>query len=136
MRKIKSSVCEKDRVVCTAQPGELAFYYQAFGTGERIVLFVGTKDKAIPFSESVFLYFRKNGRCFDGRSGFSLTIKELYSVDKRHYRNPKLAKLFDRLPGAIDLAIREQNLKNEQVRNNSDGNHTTKTVYEDRTLAA
>ena len=137
MKKINnSSVNQKDRIVCVALPGELEFYYQTFGNGKRIALFRGENDKPIPFSGSVFNYFRENGRCFDGHSGFSLTIKELYAVDKSHYRNPKLAKLFERLPGAINIALREHGRQKEQIKRNNRANNADKLIYEDRELAA
>lgn len=137
MKKINnSSVNQKDRIVCEALPGELEFYYQTFGIGKRIALFRGENDKPIPFSGSVFNYFRENGRCFDGHSGFSLTIKELYAVDKSHYRNPKLAKLFERLPGAINMALREQSRQTERVKRNNRVKNADKVIYEDRELAA
>lgn len=137
MKKINnSSVNQKDRIVCVALPGELEFYYQTFGNGERIALFKGENDKAIPFSGSVFNYFREKGRCFDGHSGFSLTIKELYAVDKSRYRNPKLAKLFERLPRAINMALRENSKQKEQVKRNNRAKNADKLIYEDRELAA
>lgn len=137
MKKINSSsVNQKDRIVCVALPGELEFYYQTFGSGKRIALFRGENEKLIPFSGSVFNYFRENGRCFDGHSGFSLTIKELYAVDKSRYRNPKLAKLFDRLPGAINIALREHSRQKEQVKHNIRTKNADKLIYEDRELAA
>ncbi len=137
MKKINNlSVNQKDRIVCIALPGELEFHYQALGTGKRIVLFKGENDKAIPFSGSVFNYFREKGRCFDGHSGFSLTIKELYAVDKSSYRNPKLAKLFERLPGAINIALRENAEQKEQDKHNNKGKNADKVIYEDREFAA
>ena len=117
-------------------PGELEFYYQSFGNGKRIALFKGDNYKAIPFSGSVFNYFRENGRCFDGHSGFSLTIKELYSADKNRYRNPKLAKLFERLPGAINIAVRLNTAKKKQVKHNNTVKNTDKVINDDRELAA
>lgn len=122
--------------MCVALPGKLEFYYQTFGNGKRFALFKGEKDKAIPFSRSVFNYFREKGRCFDGHSGFSLTIKELYAVDKSRYRNPKLAKLFEHLPGAINMALREQSKQTEQVKRNNRVKNADKVIYGDRELAA
>lgn len=137
MKKINSSsVNQKDRIVCIVLPGELEFYYQTFGNGKRIALFRGENDKPISFSGSVFNCFRENGRCFDGHSGFSLTIKELYAVDKSRYRNPKLAKLFERLPGAINMALREHSKQKEQIKRNNKVNNANKVIYEDCELAA
>lgn len=106
MKKIKHSINQKDRIVCVALPGKLEFYYQTFGNGKRMALFKGENDKAIPFSGSVFKFFRENGRCFDGHSGFSLTLKELYSTKRSYYRNPKIAKVLDRIPRQIDAVLR------------------------------
>lgn len=136
MKKTKCKINSKDRIVCVALPGELEFYYQTSGNGKRIALFKGENEKAIPFSGSVFNYFRENGRCFDGHTGFSLTIKELYAVDKSRYRNPKLAKLFERLPGAINMALREHSKQTEQVKRNNRVKNADKFIYEDRELAA
>ncbi len=137
MKKIKnSSVNQKDRIVCVALPGELEFYYQTFGNGKRIALFRGENDKPKPFSGTVFNFFRENGRCFDGHSGFSLTIKELYAVDKCRYSNPKLAKLIERLPGAINMALREQSRQTDQVKRNNRDKNADKLIYEERELAA
>lgn len=138
MKKIKNStINQQDRIVCTALPGELVFYYQVYESGERIALFKGEDDKPIPFSGSVFNFFRERGRSFDGHSGFSLTIRELYSVDKGYYRNPKLAKLFNRLSHAIDTAIRENNEQKEQVKQSQKvTKKNEKVYYDDRELAA
>lgn len=48
-----------------------------------------------------------------GGRGFSLTIKELYE-DCKMYRNPKIGKIFDRLPGMIDYVLRENAEQKEQ----------------------
>ncbi len=89
-----------------------SFYYQPSKSKERLYLFT-TED----FSGSVFAYFRDNGRCMGGR-GFSLTIKELYE-DRKMYRNPKIGKIFDRLPGMIDYVLRENAEQKEQDKHNN-----------------
>lgn len=137
MKKINSSVNQKDRIICVALPGELEFYYQAFGSRERIELFKGEDDKAITFSGSVFAYFRDKGIGHDKRSGYSLTIRELYSADKGHYRNPKLSKLFYRLADAIDTALGENVKQKEQVKlHQKPTKKNDKVYYGDRELAA
>ncbi len=130
MKKIKnSSVNQKDRIVCVTVTGAHKFYYQPYKSKERLYLFT-TED----FSGSVFAYFRDNGRCMGGR-GFSLTIKELYE-DRKMYRNPKVGKIFDRLPGMIDYALREAAEQKEQVKHNNRVKNADKVIYYDRELAA
>jgi hypothetical protein len=123
MRKIKHNFHTKDRVICVALQGEIKFYYQAFGTRERIDLF---KD-FIPYSGSLFNYFRQRGRCLSDR-GFSLTLNELY--ERKKYENVKLAKLFDRLPSAIDRALSECSKHNEQVKYTSIVKNADKVIYD------
>ena len=98
MRKMKEKHNEKDRIVCVALPGKQSFYYQPVGTKERLWLF------DTDFSGSVFAFFRKNGRCLDGR-GFSLTCRELYKLGCG--RNPKINKVLDRIPAQADYVLRE-----------------------------
>lgn len=130
MKKIhNSSVNQKDRIVCVTVTGAHKFYYQPSKSKERLYLFT-TED----FSGSVFTYFRDNGRCMDGR-GFSLTIKELYE-DRKMYRNPKIGKIFDRLPGMIDYVLRENAEQKEQDKHNNKVKNADKIIYEDRKLAA
>ena len=130
MKKINnSSVNQKDRIVCVSVTGAHKLFYQPNKSKERIYLFT-TED----FSGSVFTYFRDNGRCLDGR-GFSLTIKELYE-DRKMYRNFKVGKLFDRLPGMIDYVLREKTIDKEQVNLNDKVPNVDKVIYEDREIAA
>ena len=130
MKRIKnSSVNPKDRIVCVTVTGAHKFYYQPCKSKERLYLFT-TED----FSGSIFAYFRDNGRCMGGR-GFSLTIKELYE-DRKMYRNPKIGKIFDRLPGIIDYVLRENTVQKEQVRHNNRVNDSDEIIYEVRELAA
>ena len=130
MKKIhNSSVNQKDRIVCVTVTGAHKFYYQPSKSKERLYLFT-TED----FSGSVFTYFRDNGGCMDGR-GFSLTIKELYE-DRKMYRNPKIGKIFDRLPGMIDYVLRENAEQKEQDKHNNKVKNADKIIYEDRKLAA
>ena len=130
MKKINnSSVNQKDRIVCVSGTGAHILFYQPNKSKERIYLFT-TED----FSGSVFTYFRDNGRCLDGR-GFSLTIKELYE-DRKMYRNFKVGKLFDRLPGMIDYVLREKTIDKEQVNLNDKVLNADKVIYEDREIAA
>lgn len=131
MKKIKnSSVNNKDRIVCVTVTGAHKFYYQPYKSNERLYLFT-TED----FSGSVFAYFRDCGRCMDGR-GFSLTVKELYE-DRKMYRNHKIGKIFDRLPGMVDYVLRENNEQKEQVKQNQKAmKKNDKFNYEDRELAA
>ncbi len=75
MRKIRGNFNQKDRVVCVTDLGCHEFYYQPAGSKERMLLF--TTDE---FSGSIFAYFRDKSRNMNGR-GFSLTVRELYSVD-------------------------------------------------------
>ena len=130
MKKINNSlVNQKDRIVCVTVTGAHKFYYQPSKSKERLYLFT-TED----FSGSVFAYFRDNGRCMGGR-GFSLTINELYE-DRNMYRNPKIGKIFDRLPVMIDYVLRENAEHKEQAKNNNKVKNADKVIYEDRKLAA
>ena len=130
MKKINNtSVNQKDRIVCVTVTGAHKFYYQPYKSSERLYLF-STED----FSGSVFAYFRDNGRCMEGR-GFSLTIKELYE-DRKMYRNPKIGKIFDRLPGMIDYVLRENAEQKEQDKHNNKVKNADKVIYEDLELAA
>ena len=131
MKKINnSSVNQKDRVVCVTVMGAHKFYYQPYKSNERLYLF-STED----FSGSVFAYFRNNGRCMSGR-GFSLTIKELYE-DREMYRNAKIGKVFDRLPGMIEYALRENVKQKEQTKQHLKvTKKNDKVYYDDRELAA
>jgi hypothetical protein len=130
MKKINNtSVNQKDRIVCVTVTGAHKFYYQPYKSKERIYMFI-TKD----FSGSIFAYFRDNGRCMGGR-GFSLTIKELYE-DRKMYRNPKIGKIFDRLPGMIDFVLRENAEQKKKVKCNNRVKNPVKVIYEDRELAA
>ncbi len=129
MKRIKSQVNLKDRIVCLTVTGAHKFYYQPYKSNEHFYMFT-TED----FSGSIFTYFRDNGRCMGGR-GFSLTIKELYE-DRKMYRNPKIGKIFDRLPGMIDYVLRENAEQKEQVKHNNRVKKADKVIYEDRELAA
>ena len=130
MKKINNAtVNRKDRIVCVTVTGSHKFYFQPFKTKERLYLFT-TKD----FSGSIFAYFRDNGRCMGGR-GFSLTIKELYE-DRKMDSNPKIGKIFDRLPGMIDYVLRENTDMKEQIRQNNRVNDADEIIYEVRELAA
>ena len=70
-----------------------------------------------------------------GGCGFSLTIKELYE-DRKMYRNPKIGKIFDRLPGIINYVLRENTVQKEQVRHNNRVSDADEIIYEVRELAA
>lgn len=130
MKRIKnSSVKQTDRIVCVTVAGAHKFYYQPCKSIERLYLLT-TEG----FSGSVFAYFRDNGRCMDGY-GFSLTIKELYE-DRKMYRNPKIGKIFDRLPGMIDYVLRENAEQKEQAKCNNRVKNADKVIYEERELAA
>lgn len=107
MRKIKTCVNQKDRVVCVSVPGSHEFYYQPSGSKERTLLF--TTD----FSGSVFAYFRDAGRS-KGERDFSLTIKELYEF-KRYY-NIKLTTVIERIPSAIDCVLRNRIREREEAK--------------------
>lgn len=130
VKKIRNSaVNQKDRIICVTVTGAHKFYYQPCKSKERLYLFT-TED----FSGSVFAYFRNNGRCMDG-NGFSLTIKELYE-DRKLYRNPKIGKIFDRLPGMIDYVLWENAIEHEAVKDNSTVKITNEIIYEDHKLVA
>lgn len=129
MKKINNlSVKQEDRIVCVTVTGAHKIYYQPSRSKERIYLF-STDD----FSGSIFAYFRDNGRCMGGR-GFSLTIKEIYE-DRKMYRNPKIGKIFDRIPGMVDYVLRDNNEDKEQDKHNRVKN-SDKVIFEDRELAA
>lgn len=130
MKRINNStVNPKDRIVCVTISGAHRFFYQPSKSKERFYLFT-----TAGFSGSIFAYFRDKGRCMGGR-GFSLTIKELYE-DRKMYRNPKIGKIFDRLPGMIDYVLRENTNKKEKVRHNNGIINANKDIYEDLELAA
>lgn len=92
MKKINAPHSNKDRVVCEATPGKLDLHFQPIRTNDRMWLM------QIPFSGSVFAYFRDQGR------NMSLTIAEVYGF--KSYKNPKLSRLFSRLPSAIEYVIK------------------------------
>ena len=129
MRKIKSNVTPRDRIICVTVSGAHEFYYQPYKSKERLYLF-SSED----FSGSVFAYFRDKGRCME-EYGFSITIKELYE-DRKMYRNPKIGKIFDRLPGMIDYVLRECTEQKEQKKPRYAIKNEDRVCYEDRELAA
>ena len=131
MERIKAQIDPKDRVICVTLPNEHRFFYQAYGSKKRIPLF---EDERIPFSGSRFAFFRDKGRNLEGR-GFSLTVKELYE-HRKLCRNPKIAKLFDRLPGAIDRAVREQGRLQDPVKRRMIVKETNEVCREDAEFAA
>lgn len=92
MKKITAPHTNKDRVICVVSPCKLDFYYQPVRTNDRLWLM------QTPFSGSVFAYFRDHGR------NMSLTIAEVYNFSK--HKNPKLSRLFSRLPSAIEYVIK------------------------------
>lgn len=102
MKKIKSSINQKDRIICVTEHGYHEFYYQPAGTKKRTLIF-DTNE----FSGSVFAYFRDKGRSIDDR-GFSLTmtIKELYEFKQFH--NVKLSNVINRIPVMINHVLSEQ----------------------------
>ena len=95
MKKLNTN--NKDRIVCVTVLGRHEFYYQPVATGERIWLF------GVPFSGSVWTYFRTKGRNLQGR-GFSLTVKELYQF--KDYKNPKLTHIMERIPVLINYTLK------------------------------
>ena len=97
MKKIRFAH-EKDRIVCVTGYGQHDFYYQPYKSKARYWLF------ELPFSPSIFRYFRTSGRNMNDR-GFSLTIRELYNFRKWEY--VKLSHLMDMLPGHVDYVIQE-----------------------------
>ena len=100
MKKINAKHDNKDRVICVSESGKHKFYYQPVGTRERYWLF-DTKN----FSGSVFVLFRKYGRCIDG-IGYSMTVKEMYEIGNNH--NAKLTKIFDRIPAQVEYVLRDR----------------------------
>ena len=96
MKKIRAIHSDKDRVICVATSGKLDFYYQPVRDTACMWL------HQILFSGSVFAYFRNHG-CNMNSYGYSLTIGELYKFSD--YKNPKLSRLFSRLPSIIDYVI-------------------------------
>ena len=89
MRKIKAEVKNNDRITIALASGYIHFYYEAAKQNRKEYLY------SMNFSGSVFDYFRHNG----------ITISEMYKFNDWH--NPKLAKVMDRLPKAIDYALKE-----------------------------
>ena len=89
MRKIKANVKNNDRITINYEPGYIHFYYQTSAQNRKEYLY------SMDFSGSVFAYFRHNG----------ITISEMYKFNDWH--NPKLAKVMERLPKAIDYALKE-----------------------------
>lgn len=100
MKKVKSSINQKDRIICVTERGYHEFYYQPAGTKQRTLIF-STNE----FSGSVFAYFRDKGRSINDR-GFSLTIKELYEFKQFH--NVKLSNVINRIPVMINHVLSEQ----------------------------
>ena len=95
MKKINAN--EKDRVICVSSSnGKQDFYFQQ-GKGERVWLFQSN------FSGSVFNFFREHGHMTE--LGFSLTIRQIYSLKNKAYANVKITRIFDRLPGAVNYVI-------------------------------
>lgn len=100
-KKICAPHSDRDRVVAVATPdGKLDFYYQPVRSNEHLWLL------QMPFSGSVFAYFRDHG-CNIGNiasRGYSLTLQEMYKFNK--YKNPKLSRLFSRLPSSIEYVLK------------------------------
>lgn len=105
MHKINAKFNQKDRVICVTVDGGHEFYYQPARSNDRILLF--TMDK---FSGSVFAFFRDKGRNLSDR-GFGLTIKELYEF--KDFKNPKLTRVIERIPGMIEYVLRERTTQKE-----------------------
>lgn len=98
MKKINAKFSQKDRVICVTEQGTHKFYYKPADSKERTLLF------ATDFSRSVLDYFRNKGRVTDG-NGYEITLRELYAF--KDFRNYKLSKLMERIPGMIEYVIRE-----------------------------
>ena len=129
MKKIKSSLInENDRIECVSVPHAHHFFLLEAKSRKRIYLF-SKQD----FSGSLFTYFRNNGRCLNG-NGWSLTIKEIYK-DKSCYRNYKVAKLFDRLPGIIDSALSEFDIQQKQTKSIKKSKNKNAFFNEEREIA-
>lgn len=101
MKKIKSKINQKDRVVCTPCMGNYKFFYYSVESKEYIFLFAIDKTS----SSSVYDYFCTKGRNLCSR-GVSLTIKELYEF--KHFRNVKLTNVINRVPIMIDYVLCNQ----------------------------
>lgn len=99
--KIRHPHNDNDRVICVASKpnGQLDFFFQRAGSNDRKWLLW------IPFSGSIFCYFRDHGRNLEGY-GWSLTIRQIYQF--HDFSNPKLSRLISRLPGTIDYVLREE----------------------------
>lgn len=100
MKKVKSSIDQKDRIICVTERGYHEFYYQPAGTKQRTLIF-STNE----FSGSVFANYRDKGRSIDDR-GFSLTISELYEFKQFH--NVKLTNVINRIPVMINHVLRDK----------------------------
>ena len=98
MKKINANFSQKDRVICVTEQDTHKFYYKPANSKERTLLF------ATDFSRSVLDYFRNKGRATDG-NGYEITLRELYAF--KDFRNYKLSKLMERIPGMIEYVIRE-----------------------------
>lgn len=98
MKKINAKFSQKDRVICVTEQDTHKFYYMPSSSKERPLLF------ATDFSRSVLDYFRNKGRATDG-NGYEITLRELYTF--KDFRNYKLSKLMERIPGMIEYVIRE-----------------------------
>ena len=95
MKKIKGCN-EKDRIICASSEGKQDFYYQLYGTKERIWLF------QIPSSPSVIDYYRSHG-CNLSDQDFSITVAQMYKFKK--FNNVKLNNVFKRLPNVINYVL-------------------------------
>ena len=128
MKKIKTQVNPKDRIICVTFAGSHKFYFQSYKSKEQLCLF----DKRR--SPSIYSFFKDYGVCLNGL-GYSITLKQFYE-HRNMYRNHKLKELFDRLPGMIDYVLRENTEQNEQGKGNNRVKNARKINFEDHEFAA
>ena len=105
MKKINANFSQKDRVICVTEQDTHKFYYKPASSKERTLLF------ATDFSRSVLDYFRNKGRSTHN-NGYEITLRELYAF--KDFRNHKLSKLMERIPGMIEYVIREYHTLEEK----------------------
>ena len=107
MRKIKTDISQKDRIVCESIPDKLRFCYRAAAEKKNTFLF------DTDFSYSIFQYFREHGRR-EGNNALSITISQFYCF--RDYHNKKLAKTLERIPTMVDFVLTEAAWDKQAVR--------------------
>lgn len=107
MKKIHADVKNNDQIIVHNTPGKLHFFYRKSRSCTSYYLYT------MKFSPSVFTFFKNGGH----------TLNELYHFHAWH--NPKLVKVMERLPQAIEYVLKEEQLSLEPA-----DAHFKSTIYE------